>query len=94
MSAFFDPVNVIAPVGHSYHNSASKGNQFSKKRVSCGKRDFNQAFFEWLAKLNWLELYQTEQCKAKLVVFQNVILSGFDCLLAERTVKMHINDKP
>ncbi len=62
--------------------------------VRRGRPGSKHAFSNWLTKVNWLELYQTEQCEEKSNIFQNIILSGLDCFLPRKIVKVHVMDKP
>ncbi len=101
MSEFCDPVHVTARVRRSDHNSVlcslqntSKGNQVTKVSVRRGRPGSKHAFSNWLTKVNWPELYQTEQCEVKLNIFQNIILSSLDCFLPRKIVKVHVKDKP
>lgn len=61
----------------------NKENQFNKVSMRRGKPGSKQASFAGLAKVNWLELYQTEQCEVKLNISQIVRLSGLDCFFTK-----------
>ncbi len=84
---------IIIPFYACSLQNTSKGNQVTKVSVRRGRPGSKHAFSNWLTKVNWLELYQTEQCEEKLNIFQN-ILSGLDCFLPRKIVKVHVKDKP
>jgi hypothetical protein len=101
MSDVCSPVSIIAPIGHSDHNSVlfslqkiNRQNQYNKVIIRQGNVSAKRAFSEWLTKVNWLGLYQTVSCETKLNMFHNVIESGLDYFLPKKSVKLHTSDKP
>ena len=53
-----------------------------------------RAFGNWLAGINWSNLFRANSCDHKLNIFYPVIKTGLDCLFPGKTVKLHDNDKP
>ena len=101
MSALCNPPVSLPPISQSDHNlvlwSSNNGTTkygCSKVKIKQGNNHNKRAFGNWLAGINWSNLFHANSCDHKLDIFHTVIKTGLECFFPCKTVKLHDNDKP
>ena len=102
MSARCKPPVSLPPIGQddhssvlwSFNNGTTKHGLLESENYRQGDYHNKRAFGNWLAGINWSNLFRANSCDHKLNIFHTVIKTGLGCPFFSKTVKLRDSDKP